>query len=95
MISLTPRQAKLKAFLRDYIAEHGYAPTVRETMDGMGTKSAGRVHEMLLALVERGHIRRLPWKSRAIEILDGKPPVSLRDYSTTDLQAELERRQGD
>ncbi len=90
MIGLTAQQSRLLTYLRSYLdSSGGVAPTVREMVAGIGSKSVGSVHRLLCALEDRGHIRRAPWQARAIEIVDVGP---LHTVSTADLIAELERR---
>lgn len=73
--SLTPRQADLLRFIAGYIEAHGVAPDSDEMARAMGRQQrGGSTHGMLLALEERGHIRRLPNRARAIEVLH-KPPI--------------------
>ena len=68
---LTPRQAELLAFLRDYAATHrGVMPCYREICAALGLNSKGRVGTMLDRLVQRGHLRRLPARARALELIE-------------------------
>jgi len=53
-------------------AQRGYAPTVREIMAGTGIRSFRHVSEALDGLEERGIIRRLPRRSRALELLQSR-----------------------
>lgn len=90
MIGLTAKQSDLLTYLRSYLdSSGGVAPTVREMVAGIGSKSVGSVHSLLARLEERGHIRRIPERARAIEIVDVGP---LHGVPTADLIAELERR---
>ncbi|MFK4871634.1 hypothetical protein [Novosphingobium sp. ZW T3_23] len=90
MIGLTAQQSRLLTYLRSYLdSSGGVAPTVREMVAGIGSKSVGSVHSLLARLEERGHIRRIPERARAIEIVDVGP---LHSVPTADLIAELERR---
>lgn len=50
--------AQIIAFVRRFIAEHGYPPTVREIMVGVGLRSTSAVSYRLTRLEERGHIER-------------------------------------
>lgn len=91
-MGLTPRQIELLGYLRSYITEHGYAPTYRE-MNGNFGFGLQRIHELILGLEERGSIRRLPNRRRAIEVVEAAPnPAGLAAYSTAELRAEIERR---
>lgn len=70
MMGLTPRQLKLLDQIKLSFAERGYAPSIRELADTMGYRSLGGIHDALECLEERGHIRRLPQRARAIEVLE-------------------------
>lgn len=75
MISLTEKQAKALAFIKGYMAEHdGLAPTCEEIAAGIGLASKANICRILEALVERGAIRRLPQRARAIEIVEPVAP---------------------
>lgn len=69
MIGLTARQTELLKFINGYIGKHGLAPTVQEMATGLGLKFKGGVVLLLRGLEERGAIRRLPHRRRAIEVL--------------------------
>jgi repressor LexA len=67
MEMLTKRQEAVMRFLRKYVSEHGYPPTVREIGGHFGfTWPAARGY--LKALQKKGAIRLRPHKSRGIEI---------------------------
>lgn len=79
MISATPRQLELLRFIHGHIEAKGRAPSVRECAIGLGLKvmpTGGHqsTHFALKRLEERGHIRRLPNRARAIEVLH-KPAI--------------------
>lgn len=76
MISLTPRQTDALRFVAGFQQAKGYSPCLREIAVGMGCspKSKGRTWETLQGLQERGAIRVLPGRTRAIEVL---VPVTL------------------
>jgi repressor LexA len=68
---LTPRQAELLAFLRDYAAAHGgVMPSHDEIARALGLRSKARVAAVIDRLVERGFLRRLPRRARALELID-------------------------
>jgi repressor LexA len=58
----------LLSYLRKFVAEHGYAPTVREVQEWYGYKSPDTAQRRLRSLVDAGLIRRAG--PRAIEFLD-------------------------
>lgn len=67
---LSGKQKKVFLFLKSFIDERGYPPSVREICDAVGAKSTSTVHGHLNRLEKRGLIHRDPAKPRAIEILD-------------------------
>jgi repressor LexA len=66
---MTPRQNDCWQFLAKYSEEHGYAPSFEEMADALNLASKSSIHRLLGALEERGFIRRLRRRSRAIEVL--------------------------
>ncbi len=67
---LTKRQKELLDYLRSYIAEHGYAPTLEEIGEKFALTSLATVHKHLSNLEARGAIRRTWNHSRAIELVE-------------------------
>jgi repressor LexA len=70
----TPRMAELLAFITDYIAEAGFAPSYKEMASVINVRSNSSIHRMVLALEERGLIRRLPDRVRSIEVVERTGP---------------------
>lgn len=64
--TLTKRQAELLSFLKLYIAENEWGPSYDEMMTALGMSSRGNMSKLLLGLEERGEIRRIAGRSRAI-----------------------------
>lgn len=56
---LAPRQRVCLDFIRNYIASHGYSPSIREIAFGMGIRSNNGVNDHLRALQRKGYIDRL------------------------------------
>lgn len=70
MISLTPQQAALLRFIRGYqLANGGISPSYGDCGRGMGISSKSSIHRLLTGLEERGAIRRLRDRQRAIKVL--------------------------
>lgn len=67
---LSGKQRRVFLFLKEFIYDNGYPPSVREVCDAVGAKSTSTVHGHLIRLEKKGLIRRDPAKPRAIEILD-------------------------
>ncbi len=89
-MGLTDTQAKARAFIEAYDRRHGTAPTVDEVREHMGLASKSGAHRIVSELVQRGHIRRIPNRTRALEIVHERPPLA--QFSTEALIAELNRR---
>lgn len=62
------RQDQILEFMKNFIDEKGFVPTVREIANAVGLKSPSTVHGYLKQLESRGLIKRNPEKNRAIDI---------------------------
>ncbi|MGH2804520.1 MAG: transcriptional repressor LexA, partial [Thermoleophilaceae bacterium] len=71
-LSLTKRQQEIFDFVKRYVGEHGYPPTVRDIGKAIGLTSSSTVHAHLANLEKLGLLRRDPTKPRAIEVLKDK-----------------------
>ena len=68
---LTRRQKQILDFIRKHIEKFGYAPSIVEIGKKFGLSSTATVHKHLSNLEEKGLIRRLSNRSRAIELCRG------------------------
>jgi len=67
---LTEKQGEVLRYIDMYVKKHGgRVPTLAEIATGAGVYSASNVRGVLRGLEERGYIRRLPNRARAIEII--------------------------
>ena len=66
---LTQKQSELLAFLTSHMNTHDVPPSFDEMRDALGLASKSGIHRLVLGLEERGYIRRLANRARAIEIL--------------------------
>lgn len=66
---LTDKQEEVLDFLKQYILNHGYPPSVREICQGVHLSSTSSVHSHLSSLERKGYIKRDGNKSRTIEIV--------------------------
>lgn len=66
---LTRKQYELLLFINDRLAEGGVSPSFDEMKEALGLKSKSGIHRLINALEERGFIRRLPHRARALEVL--------------------------
>lgn len=67
------RQQMIFKYIKDFLMEKGYPPSVREIGEAIGLKSSSTVHGYLAKMHESGMIRRDATKPRAIDILEKKP----------------------
>ena len=66
---LTFQQEKLLKFIIDYQKENNVTPSFDEMKDGLDLKSKSGIHRIVSALEERGYIKKLNNRARAIEII--------------------------
>lgn len=66
---LTRKQHELICFIEDRLAETGVSPSFEEMKDALDLKSKSGVHRLINALEERGFLRRLPNRARALEVI--------------------------
>ncbi len=66
---LTQKQKELLLFIHERMQETGVPPSFDEMKDALDLKSKSGIHRLITALVERGFIRRLPHRARAIEVI--------------------------
>lgn len=69
MQELTNRQSDILKFVKEYIANNGYPPTVREIGEAFDLTSTATIHAHLSKLEEKGAIRKSNNKNRAIEVI--------------------------
>lgn len=67
--SLAPVQRQALEFLRNFISEHGFAPTLKDIAESLGVKSASTAHFHLSRLEQKGFIKK--GLQGAIELIDG------------------------
>ncbi|MFY8094187.1 MAG: transcriptional repressor LexA [Niveispirillum sp.] len=66
---LTRKQQELLFFINERLNEGGVSPSFDEMKDALGLKSKSGIHRLITGLEERGFIRRLPHRARALEVL--------------------------
>ncbi len=75
---LTKRQQEIFDYIRRYLRQHGYPPTVREIGKAVGLHSSSTVHAHLAKLESLGVLKRDPTKPRAMEVLVEKARRAVR-----------------
>lgn len=73
---LTRKQHELIRFIQTRLEETGVSPSFEEMKEALDLKSKSGVHRLISALEERGFIRRLPNRARALEVLRQPDDVS-------------------
>src|SRR5271169_3973104 len=65
---LTKKQRELLLFVERRLREQGVSPSFDEMKEALGLRSKSGIHRLITGLEERGFIRRLPHRARALEI---------------------------
>ena len=76
---LTKKQKNLLVFINKKIRSSGISPSYEEMKNSLNLKSKSGIHRLISALEERGFIRRLPHKARALEVLKLPETASAND----------------
>jgi len=66
---LTKKQNELLHYIRQRLEQDGVSPSFDEMKDALDLRSKSGIHRLIGALEERGFIRRLPHRARALEVL--------------------------
>jgi len=80
---LTAKQHELLHFIQQRLDASGISPSFEEMKEALGLKSKSGIHRLISALEERGFLRRLPNRARALEVLKvpeaAKPAAPARE----------------
>jgi len=97
---LTRKQYELLLFIHERLKETGIPPSFDEMKEALDLASKSGIHRLITALEERGFIRRLPNRARALEVL--RLPDSIapglgqsRKFSPSVIEGSLGRRQAE
>ncbi len=88
---LTRKQHELIRFIQVRLEETGVSPSFEEMKEALDLKSKSGVHRLISALEERGFIRRLPNRARALEVLKQPEDVSNKVPARSDNVVTLKR----
>ncbi|MEM0908192.1 MAG: transcriptional repressor LexA [Pseudomonadota bacterium] len=90
---LTKKQYDLLMFIHDRMTDTGVPPSFEEMKDALDLKSKSGIHRLITALEERGFIRRLPNRARALEVLrlpdSVAPPARQTGFSPSIIEGSL------
>src|SRR3990167_5635321 len=73
----TKKQRELLGYIETFIGEHGYSPSYREIMNGVGYSSVATVALHVNNLIARGHLRKRDHSARSIELV-AAPATALK-----------------
>jgi repressor LexA len=96
---LTKKQYELLMFIHERVRETGVPPSFDEMKDALDLKSKSGIHRLITALEERGYLRRLEKRARALEIIklpenaaDGARPAATRSQAQRLVHSNLRSR---
>lgn len=72
----TKKQRELLTYIEGFIGEHGYSPSYREIMSGLGYNSVATVALHVNSLIKRGHLIKRDHSARSIEVVAGSKEVA-------------------
>lgn len=89
----TKRQRELLNWVDEFIKEHGYGPSYREVMSGLGYKSVSTVAVHIDGLIEKGYLRKRDNSARSLEVVsaeygNGTGPAAAKGASRADAGRE-------
>lgn len=92
---LTRKQNELLRFIHERLKETGVPPSFDEMKDALDLRSKSGIHRLIMALEERGFIRRLPNRARALEVIKlpeaSTPGPSRARFSPSVIEGNLGR----
>jgi repressor LexA len=90
---LTRKQLELLLFINERIKEEGVSPSFEEMKEALNLHSKSGIHRLILALEERGYLRRLPNRARALEVLklpeSHSPSLGAKKFSPNVIEGNL------
>ena len=66
---LTKKQSELLMFINERLKESGVSPSFDEMKEALNLRSKSGIHRLITALEERGFIKRLPHRARALDVV--------------------------
>ena len=94
---LTRKQSELLRFINERLKEAGVPPSFDEMKEALDLRSKSGIHRLIIALEERGFIRRLPNRARALEVLrlpessTPSAPVRVNRFEPSVIEGDLGR----
>ena len=75
MAALTRRQREIYDFIREFVGERGYSPSLEEVGERFGLTSVATVHRHVELLAEKGFLRKVPNSARSLEPVEPEAPA--------------------
>jgi len=88
---LTRKQNELLLFINKRLNDGGVSPSFDEMKDALRLKSKSGIHRLITGLEERGFLRRLPHRARALQVLKLPEAAAMPALNVTPLLAEARR----
>ena len=91
---LTEKQRTLLVFIHDCLNKRGVSPSFDEMKDALSLKSKSGIHRLITALEERGFLKRLPHRARALEVtrlpddMQTQQPVANQRFAALSRESE-------
>ena len=86
---LTKKQKELFVYLNNYISSNDISPSFEEMKNAVNLKSKSGIHRLITSLEQRGYIKRLKHKARAMEITKNLPNKNLNTIESSNDQSFL------
>ena len=80
---LTKKQKELFVYLNNYISSNDISPSFEEMKNAVNLKSKSGIHRLITSLEQRGYIKRLKHKARAMEITKDLPNKNVNTINST------------
>ena len=84
----TKKQRELLSFIEEFITAHGYSPSYREIMKGLGYTSVATVSLHINNLIKRGHLRKRDHSARSLELTQpsgqGQPKLAPKQLKASE-----------
>ena len=86
---LTKKQKELFVYLNNYISSNDISPSFEEMKNAVNLKSKSGIHRLITSLEQRGYIKRLKHKARAMEITKNLPNKNVNNIESSNNESFL------
>ncbi len=78
MAILTKKQKEVLDFISEYEKDFGYAPSLNEIKDAVGSSAVSTIHEHISNLISKGFLKRIKGSARSLELIKAKFGASMK-----------------